>query len=67
MGRKKKPEPQEQAAGGSQQQTAPAGGGMLFEATTEMSGFSSAPVDNSKFEVPAGFKQVEADVNKRKR
>ena len=27
----------------------------MMESTTEMSGFSSAPVDPSKFEVPAGL------------
>jgi hypothetical protein len=30
-----------------------------MEATTEMSGFSSDPVDESNFAVPAGFKRVE--------
>jgi hypothetical protein len=30
-----------------------------MEATTEMSGFSSEPVDDSTFAVPAGFKKVE--------
>jgi len=34
--------------------------GSLLEMTVEMSGFSSAPADPSLFEVPAGFKQVEA-------
>jgi hypothetical protein len=29
--------------------------------TIEMSGFSAAAVDSSKFEVPAGFKQVEPE------
>lgn len=33
--------------------------GSLLEMTTEMSGFSTAPVDDSQFAVPAGFKQVE--------
>jgi hypothetical protein len=51
------------------QQTPPAGGisaapGSLMEMTTELSGFSSAPVDPSKFEVPAGFKQVESEMMK---
>lgn len=35
-------------------------GGPLFESTTDASGFSSGAVDGSKFEVPAGFKQVDA-------
>ncbi len=47
LGRKKKQDqPQEQAAGSPQQQGAAAGGGLLFESTSEMSGFSSAPVDS---------------------
>lgn len=36
--------------------------GSLMEMTTEMSGFSSSPVDPSKFEAPAGFKQVEPEM-----
>jgi hypothetical protein len=46
-----------------QQSQAPASGsadnGVLIETTTELSSFSNAPADTSKFEVPAGFKQVE--------
>jgi hypothetical protein len=38
--------------------------GSLLEMTTELSNFSSAPVDASRFEVPAGFKQVESDVRR---
>jgi hypothetical protein len=47
---------QNQQASGSQGQS---GGGTRREMTTEMSGFSTSSVDASKFEVPAGFKQVE--------
>lgn len=36
------------------------GPGTLIEMTTEYSGFSSASADPSLFEVPAGFKKVEA-------
>ena len=36
----------------------------LMEMTVEMSGFSTSPADASKFEVPAGFKQVDNDMNK---
>ena len=32
----------------------------LFEATTRLSGFSAGPIDSSNFEVPAGYKQIEA-------
>ena len=42
-----------------------AGGGLMMESTTEMSGFSSAPLDPSKFEVPAGFKQVKSEMGRR--
>jgi len=35
--------------------------GALIEMTTEYSNFSSAPVDASLFEIPAGFKKVEPD------
>lgn len=57
FGRKKKPaEPEPQQA------SQPAGA--LMEMTTELTSFSSAPVDASKFEVPAGFKQVENDMKK---
>jgi hypothetical protein len=39
------------------QDTAPPG--MLIEITTELSNFSSGPVDDSKFNVPTGFKQIQ--------
>ncbi|MFN3322486.1 MAG: hypothetical protein ACK5AZ_03230 [Bryobacteraceae bacterium] len=38
--------------------------GALMELTTELTGFSSAPVDAAKFQVPADFKQVESDMAK---
>ncbi len=41
--------------------------GTLLETTTELSGFSSDAVDASKFEVPAGFKQVEPEMLRRGR
>jgi hypothetical protein len=63
LGRKKKD--QDQAQSGGEGGAAPQGSGdasgSLMEMTMEMSGFSSAPVDGSRFEVPAGFKQVEPD------
>jgi hypothetical protein len=49
----------------SPQQDPPAGGGAasssdsLIEMTTQLTSFSSGPADTSKFEIPAGFKQVE--------
>jgi hypothetical protein len=59
FGRKKEPE--------ADQQEAQPGAGMLMEMTTERSMFSTAPVDASKFEVPAGFKEQQSDIAKRAR
>ncbi len=69
FGRKKKQEDQQQAsaqssggqASGNAQQGAP---GSLIEMTSEFSAFSTASVDASKFDVPAGFKQVESEMLK---
>jgi hypothetical protein len=60
---------QEQSEQPAQQQTpqAPAQPGVLMELTTELASFSSAPVDGSRFEVPAGFKHVEHDMLKQTR
>jgi hypothetical protein len=70
FGRKKKEEPKEEpkpapapanappAASGQPQQS------VFMELTSEMSAFSTAPVDGSKFSVPAGFKEVEHDMKK---
>jgi len=59
MRRKQQQQQEQQQAGGG----APAQGGdnMLMETTSEKGSFSSAPVDASKLEVPAGFKQVESE------
>jgi hypothetical protein len=40
----------------------PQGNGPLMQLSTEMRGLSSAAVDASKFEVPAGFKKVEQNM-----
>jgi len=37
----------------------------LVEMTTEMSGFSSSPVDPSNFAVPSGYKKVESGMQRR--
>lgn len=70
FGRKKKEEPKEEpkpepkpatpppAASGQPQQS------VFMEMTSEMSAFSTAPVDSSKFSVPAGFKEVEHEMKK---
>jgi hypothetical protein len=57
---RKKEEKQEPAADPKQP-----GSGMLVEMTLQRSLFSTAAVDASKFEVPAGFKEVQSDIAKR--
>jgi hypothetical protein len=61
LGKKKQQQDDQASAGQPSQQQQQGGGnpGSLMEATTEMSGFSSDPVDDSAFAVPAGFKKVE--------
>jgi len=44
--------------------TAPSSSGTLIEMTSEMTSFSSAPADTSKFTPPAGFKEVEHSMKK---
>ena len=60
LGRKKSQDSQP-AQQQQQQQAAP---GTLLEMTTEYTNFSSGAVDPSMFEIPAGFKKVEADIRK---
>lgn len=64
FGKKKKPVEEQPA----QTTTAPAqssdSSGSLIEMTTESSNFSTAAVDNSRFEVPAGFKKVDHPMEK---
>lgn len=66
FGRRKKQQEQPQqeqppAQQPAQQQQAAGGAPSFLEMTTETSNFSSAAVDASKFEVPAGFKQVKPE------
>jgi hypothetical protein len=65
FGRKKQEEPQQ-----AEQQNAPVTAGQqegappsgyLMEMTSEMTGFSQAPVDGTKLAVPGGYKQVESE------
>jgi len=61
---KKKPQPDP-----STTQTTPANGpppnsAVLMESTTEMTNFSSAPVDPALFNVPAGYSQVPSEYQK---
>jgi len=67
FGRKKKSQDDSNSEGGASQQGSGDTSGSLMEMTTEMSGFSSAPVDSSKFEVPDGFKQVEPAAEQHRR
>lgn len=64
FGRKKKNEepPPEKKTDDKQ-----SGAALLLEMTTDMTGFSTAAVDASKFDIPAGFKQVDSDLVKRSR
>jgi hypothetical protein len=57
FGKRKKPE--EQPESGNAEAS-----GTLIEMTMESSGFSANAVDASKFEVPAGFKQVEPEAGR---
>jgi hypothetical protein len=60
LGRKKKPQQADESQPGSAAQAQPtSGSASLLEMTIEMSNFSSAPVDRSKLEVPAGFSKIE--------
>jgi hypothetical protein len=65
FGRKKKDE--SAGEGGAAPQNSGDASGSLMEMTMEMGGFSSAPVDPSKFEIPAGFKLVEPEAGHRRR
>jgi hypothetical protein len=65
--RKKQEDPPQQQPSQPQQQAAAApttAPGVLMEITTESSGFSTAAIDSSKFNVPTGFKKVESDLAK---
>jgi hypothetical protein len=46
------------------QQSSNSNPGSLLEMTIELSNFSSAPVDDAQFAIPAGFKQVEPDMRR---
>jgi len=61
FGRKKKTQDDSTSDGGAAPQSSGDASGSLMEMTMEMGGFSSAPVDSAKFEIPAGFKQVEPE------
>jgi hypothetical protein len=62
FGKKKKADPQPAAAADQAQGAAPATAAVLVESNTEMTSFSQATVDASKFDVPPGYKQVDAKI-----
>ena len=64
FGRRKKSDDQE---GAQSQQGPSSASGTLMEMTMELSRFSGASLDSAKFEVPAGFKQVEPEAGHRRR
>ena len=67
FGRKKKSQDDSNGEGGAAPQGSGDASGSLMEMTMEMGGFSSAPVDSAKFEIPAGFKQVEPEAGQHHR
>lgn len=58
FGKKKDDAPQEQ-------KSAEPGSSMLMEMTSERSLFSTAAIDAAKFDVPAGFKEVQSEIAKK--
>jgi hypothetical protein len=62
FGRKKKSQDESAGEAGTPPQGSGDASGSLMEMTSELSGFSANSVDESKFEVPAGFKQVEPEM-----
>jgi hypothetical protein len=64
FGRRKKTEEQPQQAPAEQQQSGSASSGTLIETTTQLTNYSTGPVDGSKFEIPAGFKQVQPEMRR---
>jgi len=64
FGRKKKQQEQQPQPAAAPSPAAQPGVASLAEVTTEVTAFSSDPLDSSLFEVPAGYKQVPSDVEK---
>lgn len=64
FGKKKQEEPPPPPAN-QNSKTPPPTSAVLMESQTTSSNFSSAPVDPSHFEVPAGFKQIQTPMDKR--
>jgi hypothetical protein len=66
---RKKSQPQAAPAPAASTDASPAtaDAGSLIEMTTELSSYSSGAVETSKFDVPAGFKQVDSTLKRGKR
>ncbi len=67
FGRKKKDDQAQPAPAQNNNQngnTPPPTSAILMESQTTVSNFSSGPVDSSHFDVPAGFKQVQSQMEK---
>ena len=67
FGKKKKQEEPKKEEAAAEPSADAAADGTLMEMTTEMSNFSTASVDPSKFSVPSGFKKVENEMVRRNR
>ena len=64
--KKKKEEPPKEEPKPEAQGNATSGSGALMEMTVETTSFSSAAIDASKFQIPAGYKQVEHSISRMK-
>jgi len=62
FGRKKKQ--QQSTDEQTQSSQAGSGSGSLMDMTSEVTAYSADPLDGSLFEIPAGYKQVQADADK---
>jgi hypothetical protein len=62
FGKKKKADPPPAAAADQAQGATPPAAAVLVESNTQMTSFSQAAVDASKFDVPAGYKQVDPKI-----
>ena len=65
FGKKKQQQPPPQQTPPPTQAQQQASASVLMEMESEMSGFSSAPVNAASLSLPAGFKQVESEMKKR--
>ena len=64
LGKKKKPTEEQPTSTTSSPSTSSDSAGSLMEMTIESSNFSTAAVDSTRFEVPAGYKKVDSPMEK---